>query len=139
MGFYRELDKRTNQALKERQEAAERKFEGASLHEASDLERFAASSKVHLVGGKILEASDLDGMNRAEVIARKHQFCTIRCADGALFLAKNRYNESENAWEPSEVMVNDEWVNIDVFDDEIGFSYSCEDYRQKWQKTKINS
>lgn len=146
--------------LKAQQQAAATEFEGIDIGTGYDLtwdgvelKRFKDFNDVtetacmeaakrieivHLVGGKILAASDLEAMNRVEVIARKHKFCTIRCADGALFLAKNRYNESENAWEPSEVMVNDEWVNIDVFDDEIGFSYSCEDYRQKWQRTKLN-
>lgn len=86
--------------------------------------------QAHLIGGKILSAGDLELMNQREVKNRKYTHCTINCRDFGDYLAKVEYNEDAKVWEPTQVMVDGQWMGIDAFENsEMGESYSCEQYR----------
>lgn len=83
-----------------------------------------------LIGNKILSASDLDAMNRAEIKSRNYKYCTIINRHSDTFKAKVEYSEASKAWEPTHVMMDGDWLSIDFFEDsEEGDSYACEDYR----------
>lgn len=83
-----------------------------------------------LIAGKILSASDLDSMNRAEIKSRNYKYCTIINRFKDRFNAKVEYSETSEAWEPTHVLIDGNWLSIDWFDDsEDGESYVCEDYR----------
>ena len=86
------------------------------------------SSKVQLIGGKVLSASDLDKMNKAEVRSRNYKYCTVVVGSQPELLAKVEYSESAGAWEPSLVLINDEWVNASILDDMYDY-YACVKYR----------
>jgi len=82
-----------------------------------------------LIGGKILSASDLRAMNRAEIKSRNYKYCTIN-RHGDTFNAKIKYSDTSEAWEPTHVMMDGDWRSIDFFENsEAGHSYACEDYR----------
>lgn len=83
-----------------------------------------------LIGGKILSASDLSAMNRAEIKSRNYKYCTIINRHGDTFSAKIEYSETSEVWEPTHVMMDGDWRSIDFFENsEEWDSYACEDYR----------
>lgn len=68
--------------------------------------------------------------NRDEIKDRNYKYCTIRCPNYACFLAEVEYSDSSKSWEPTRVMMYNEWVSMDSFENsEFGESYYCEDYR----------
>jgi hypothetical protein len=88
------------------------------------------NTDLKLIGNKILSADDLKAMNKAEIKSRNYKYCTIDTGENGDFLARVKYNDSTNAWEPSTVLVDGGWISIDDFDD-LPFvaGYSCTDYR----------
>ena len=85
---------------------------------------------VQLIGNKILSASDLDAMNKAEIKSRNYKYCDIVNRHGDTFKAKVEYSEISEYWEPTHVMIDGNWVSIDFFENsEEGESYACESYR----------
>lgn len=85
---------------------------------------------IQLIGNKILSASDLDAMNRAEIKSCNYKYCTIINGHGETFNAKVEYSEISVAWGPTHVMIDGNWASIDSFQEsDDGKSYACEDYR----------
>jgi len=85
---------------------------------------------VQLIGNKILSASDLDAMNKAEIKSRNYNYCDVVNRHCDTFKAKVKYSEISESWEPTHVMIDGNWMSIDFFENsEEGESYSCEDYR----------
>lgn len=87
------------------------------------------NKKLHIVGGGILSMDDLEKMNQEEVKNRKYTHCTIDSGDYGKYLAKVAYSEISKAWEPTEVLLNDNWISIEEWDDMDGYNnYGCSNY-----------
>lgn len=58
------------------------------------------------------------------------RYCTVVNRSGSQFLGKVEYSEKDEAWGPTDVLLNDEWISIERFKSiaPSGF-YSCKDYR----------
>lgn len=68
-------------------------------------------------------------LDHQEARARNYTHCTIDSGDNGKHLAKVAYNEDTNAWEPTEVRVEEKWIPIGQFDEMPGYNvYGCENY-----------
>jgi len=73
---------------------------------------------------------NMENKNSAEIKTRNYKYCTIINRHSETFTAKVEYSETSEAWEPTHVMIDGNWLSIDFFENtEEGDSYACEDYR----------
>jgi hypothetical protein len=77
-------------------------------------------------------AKQINGKYYVILLLLQYKYCTIINQFGETFSAKVEYSEMSKSYEPTLVMIDGNWLSIDLFDNsEEGRSYTCENFRTK--------
>lgn len=66
---------------------------------------------------------------------RSYNFCTLEFHDGRIHEAKVWFDPDGKVWNPSEILIGDNWINIEDFESECeeNINYSASNYRYELQ------